>query len=208
MQTIFQFVVVLSSSQSAPRNTRQGGGWRLDLYANTIAHERARGAVKRFCQAAADSGSGSSSGKNCSSDTGGSRGSGLGSSGGTSTVMILRALAGSVPTGMSLEQVAATPPLWLRGKAGRERLTAAKRVVAAAAAAEIAFTDELQRPPAPAATVAGKGLPLPAGVAVSRSSSGGSGGGGGGRRRAVGLNSSQARAITTALGRSLTLWQG
>ncbi len=112
----------------------QGSGWRLDLYANTIAHERARGAIKRYTAAAAESGGGGEEGSD-----------GSGGGGGSSSLQLLRALAGSVPGGggggggtaasAALEQLAASTPPWLRGKAGRERLTAARRVVAAASAA-------------------------------------------------------------------------
>ncbi|GIL89655.1 hypothetical protein Vretifemale_17450 [Volvox reticuliferus] len=178
----------------------QGSGWRLDLYANTVAHERARGAVKRYCQSAAESWSGKSNGSGNDNDD-----SGTGSGG---SLGILRALAGSTPAGTSLEQLAAAPPPWLRGKAGRERLTAARRVVAAATAASVADVEQTEATPAPMPSpLAATGLSLPTGVTVTRARSGG-GNNGGGRRRPVGLNASQARAIETALGRSLTLWQG
>ncbi|KAG2495801.1 hypothetical protein HYH03_006043 [Edaphochlamys debaryana] len=155
----------------------QGTGWRLDLYANTIAHERARGAVKRYCQAAAESGAGSNSASGSDDEGSGGSGGGGGSSGG-SAVGLLRALAGAVPAGSSLEQMAAAPPPWLRGKSGRERLTTARRVLAAVSAA--------------------------AGAAEAKGNGRGRGRGGGGG----GLNPSQARAVEAALGRSLTLWQG
>ncbi|GIL42418.1 hypothetical protein Vafri_393 [Volvox africanus] len=176
----------------------QGSGWRLDLYANTIAHERARGAVKRYCQSAAESGSSKSNGSGSDNDDS--------NSGGGGSLGILRALAGSTPAGTSLEQLASAPPPWLRGKAGRERLTAARRVVAAATASEVAEVEQTEStpvsPPPPAT-----GLPLPTGAAIIRPSGVG-GNSGSGRRRPAVLNGSQARAIEAALGRSLTLWQG
>ncbi|KAG2453966.1 hypothetical protein HYH02_001012 [Chlamydomonas schloesseri] len=180
----------------------QGSGWRLDLYANTIAHERARGAVKRYTQAAAESGSSSEKDKDkdrdrssssSSSSKGGEGGSSSGGGGGgESVVALLRALAGSVPAGSSLEEVAAAAPPWLRGKAGRERLTSARRVLAAASA-----------PAAAAAVAAGEEEASGAagGGAAGQRARGGGGGG-------AGLNPSQARAVETALTRSLTLWQG
>ncbi len=184
----------------------------MDLYANTVAHERARGAVKRYCQAAAESGSSGKSGGGGSDDEGGGGGGG-GAAALAASLGVLRALAGSVPPGSSLEQMAATAPPWLRGKAGRERLTAARQVVAAAAARaaeqegeEAVATGALEQSTAGAGPAAA--LPVPAGVAVSRSGAGGDSGGRGGRKRSAGLNPSQARAIETALGRSLTLWQG
>jgi hypothetical protein len=38
-----------------PSSLPQGPGWRLDLYANTIAHERAKAALRRYAAAAAES---------------------------------------------------------------------------------------------------------------------------------------------------------
>ncbi|GLI70630.1 hypothetical protein VaNZ11_015565 [Volvox africanus] len=173
----------------------QGSGWRLDLYANTIAHERARGAVKRYCQSAAESGSSKSNGSGSDNDDN--------NSGGGGSLGILRALAGSTPAGTSLEQMASAPPPWLRGKAGRERLTAARRVVAAATRAEVEQTEPTPVPTPPPTT----GLPLPTGAAITRPSGGG-GNSGRGRRGPANLNASQAHAIEAALGRNLTLWQG
>ncbi|KXZ45751.1 hypothetical protein GPECTOR_51g737 [Gonium pectorale] len=165
----------------------QGGGWRLDLYANTIAHERARGAVQRFCQTAGESGSGGGGSDSDGEDGGSSRGG---------STLLLRALAGGLPAATPLEQLAAAAPPWLRGKQGRERMTEARRVVAAAvdAAAVSATAADLPAAVATQGAAAAEGKSVPGGMPSGRAS--------------AGLNASQARAVEAALARSLTLWQG
>lgn len=161
----------------------RGPGWRLDLYANTIAHERARAALKCFTAPALGGGGGgsgiSSSGGaagGVDAEADGRRWAGPGQPG----EGLWRALAGCLTAGTSLEQAAAAPPAWLRGSpAAKERLAAAAKAARA-----------LARPGGGGGNGGG--------------SNGGASGGGGG----AALNASQAAAVEAALGRTLTLWQG
>lgn len=54
-----------------------GGGWRVDLFANTVAHERSRAAVARFSERVAGEGPGDDS----------------------ASLPLLKLLAGTVPPG-------------------------------------------------------------------------------------------------------------
>ncbi|KAI8470873.1 MAG: putative DNA helicase [Monoraphidium minutum] len=113
----------------------RGSGWRLDLYANTIAHERAQAALRCFAAPAGGGGSGSSSkgggGGGPDAESDGRKWAGPGAPG----EGLWRALSGSLTAGTSLEQAAAAPPPWLRGGAGaRARLNAAAKAARALAA--------------------------------------------------------------------------
>ncbi|GBF93852.1 hypothetical protein Rsub_06851 [Raphidocelis subcapitata] len=165
----------------------RGPGWRLDLFANTIAHERAKAALRCFAAPAlgggkaegAGGGGGGGGGGSADPEADGRKWAGTGAPG----EGLWRALSGCRAPGTSLEQAAAAPPPWLRGNpSARERLKAAAKAAARDGAAPTAGPS--------AAGNGGGGAPPPR------------------QRRRAPLNASQARAVESALGRTLTLWQG
>ena len=176
----------------------RGGGWRLDLYANTVSHERCQAALRCFAAPVlGGSGGGGKSGGKSSSKGGGGSSSGAAAPDGRDWAgpgrpgeALWRALSGCLAAGTTLEQAAAAPPAWVRGDAtGRERLKAAAKAARRLAAAP-------------------DGRSNSGGSNSSGGADGSSGATSGAAARQAALNDSQARAVEAALSRTLTLWQG
>jgi hypothetical protein len=73
----------------------RGPGWRLDLYANTVAHERARAALATFAAPALGGDGGGGGGPDADAEGAGRRWAGAGAPG----EGLWRALSGSLTAG-------------------------------------------------------------------------------------------------------------
>ena len=179
-----------------PKDAREvrGGGWRLDLWGSNVAYKRCKRALQCFGAVALGCDDGSEAAE---------AGWGWGGPGRPGEAL-WRALAGRPAAGTTLEQVAATPPLWPRGSgAASSSSDAAAQAASSSSSSSIGSVSSFDTTSTFDASS----------TSDSRVGSGGGDDGGADSGEAASfkkpaLNDSQARAIKAALSRTLTLWQG